>query len=73
MISCGRRNIRKHRGIKNGDKYITFKDVSEIFSLEKKEFTYSESNNYMRRLGEGLITSLDLSTPKNKQETKDKV
>ena len=41
MKNCGRRNVRKHRDINNGDNYITL-DISLIFvSLENMKITSS--------------------------------
>ena len=40
--NCGRRNVRKHRDIKGGDKYVTL-DISLKFdSLDKMKITSSE-------------------------------
>ena len=66
----GLHNVRKHRDIKNGDKYITL-DISLKFgSLDKVKTTSSEPKDCMRRSGKGLITSLGLKD--NLRSKKDK-
>ena len=58
MKICGRRNVRKHKEIKGGDKYVTL-DISLKFdSLYKMKNISSESKQKWERLGNGLITSL---------------
>ena len=58
MKDCGCRNIRKHKWIKNSDKYITL-DISLKFDiLDKMKITSSESKIRLEISGEGLITSL---------------
>ena len=58
----GHRSVRKHREIKNGEKYITL-DISLKFgSLDKMKITSSEPKYYLGRSGKGLITSLGLNT-----------
>ena len=43
MKNCGLSNVRKHKEIKGGDKYVTL-DISLNFdSLEKMKITSSES------------------------------
>ena len=62
MKSCGRLNIRKHREINNGEKYIAL-DISLKFGiLEKMKITYSYPKDYMGRSGTGLIASMGLKT-----------
>ena len=39
---CGRRNVRKHREIKDGDKYITLDIYMNFDTLEKMKITSSE-------------------------------
>ena len=46
MKHCGCRNVRKHRDIKHGEKYITL-DISLKFgSLDKMKITSSEPKYY---------------------------
>ena len=62
MKNCARRNVSKHREIKNGEKCITL-DISLKFgSLDKMEITYSDTKDYLVRSGKGLITSLVINT-----------
>ena len=62
MRSFGRRNVRKHREIKNGEQHI----ISEIYLkfgyLDKMKITSSDPKYYLGRLGKGLITSMGLNT-----------
>ena len=43
MKKFGRCNIRKHRGIKSSDKYVTLLILSKIDSLDKMNIKSSES------------------------------
>ena len=62
MKNCGRCNVRKHRGIKDGDKYITL-DISLKFgSLDKMKIKSSEPRYYLGISEKGLITFLGLKT-----------
>ena len=62
MKNCGRRNVRKHREIKNGERYIIL-DISLRFcSLDKMKITSSDPKYYLVIPGKGLITSLGLNT-----------
>ena len=69
MTSCGRCNVRKHRDINNGEKYIILEIYYKIGFLDKREVTSSESKDYMGRPGKALNTSMDLRNkiPNNKQ------
>ena len=64
MKNCGRRNVRKHREIKDRDKYVTLKrhheirgsekytnlNISSKFdSLDKMKITSSESKGKLKR------------------------
>ena len=70
MNNCGCRNVRKHRDIKDGEKYINL-DISLKFgSLDKMEITSSEPKYYLGRSGKGLINYLGLKT--NRRPKKDK-
>ena len=58
MKNCGRRKVRKHKGIKGSDKCVTL-NISEKFdSLNKMETTSSESKVELGRSGKGLVTAL---------------
>ena len=46
MKCYGHRNVRKHREIKNGGKYITLDISLEFGSLDKIKITYSEPKYY---------------------------
>ena len=60
MKTCGCRNVRKHKEIKGGDKYVTL-DISLKFdSLDKMRITSSESKDNLVRSGKGLIKYLGL-------------
>ena len=62
MKMCGCHNFRRHRDIKNGDKYINL-DISLTFgSLDKMKITSSHPNDYLRRPGKGLINLLGIKT-----------
>ena len=62
MTSCGRRNIKKYRKIKNDEEYIILEISSKLDFLGKKEFTFSVSRDYTERPVRGLTTSLDTRT-----------
>ena len=62
MTSCGRRNIWKHKEIKNGEQYIVLDISSKLHFMDRREFNSSESRNYTIKAGEGLTTYLDLRT-----------
>ena len=70
MASGVRRNVRKHREIKNSEKYTALDIYSELDCLEKREVTSSESRDYMGRSGKGMTTSLTLRAkwPNKKQK-----
>ena len=72
MKHGGRCNVRKHRRIKNGEKY-NIMDISLKFgSLDKMEITYSEPKYYLVRPRKVLINYKGLKTivssKKNKKE-----
>ena len=55
-------NVRKHRDIKDSDKYITL-DISLKFgSLDKMRIKSSEPKDYLVISGKVLIASLGLKT-----------
>ena len=60
MKNCGRRNVRKHREIKDCYKYLTLDILLKIGSLYKMRITSSEPKNNMGISGKGLITYLVL-------------
>ena len=62
MKHCGRRNVRKHRDIKNGEKYITLKIYLNFGSLDKMKIIYSEPQDYLGVSRKGLITSMGIKT-----------
>ena len=41
MKICGRRNVSKHREIKNGEQYIVLDVYSKLDFKDKREVTYS--------------------------------
>ena len=54
MNNCGRCNVRKHREIKGGKKYVTL-DISLKFdSMDKMKITSSESKDNFGRSGMSL-------------------
>ena len=57
---CGRRNVRKHKDIKDSDKYVTLDISSKFDSLDNMKIKSSESKRKLERSGKGLINSLDL-------------
>ena len=62
MKNCGRRNVRKHREIKDSEKCITL-DISLKFgSMDKMKITSSYPEYYLGRSGKGLIAYLGLKT-----------
>ena len=62
MKNCGRRIVRKHRDIKDSDKYITLDILLNFGSLEKMKITSSEPKYCLGRSGKVLNISLGLNT-----------
>ena len=62
MKNCGRRNVRKHRQIKDSDKYITLDILLKFGSLEKMRIAYSDPKDNLGRSRKGLITSMGINT-----------
>ena len=69
MRNCGKRNFRKHREIKMGDKHVAYENKYEILkfsekfdNLDKMETTFSESKVKMEGSGKWLVTALALKT-----------
>ena len=60
MKNVGRQNVRKHREIKDSDKYITLYILLKFGSLDKMIITSSEPKDYLGRSGKGLIISLGI-------------
>ena len=67
ITSCGRRNVKKHRDIKNGEKYIILDVSSRLYFLDKREVTSSYSKDCMGIPGKGMTTYMDL---RNKRQNK---
>ena len=70
MKSCVRINVRKHKEINNGEKYIILDISSKLDFLDKREVTSSESKDFMGISGKGLTTSLDISTKSSNNKQK---
>ena len=49
MTSCGRRNVRKHTEIKNGEQYTDLDVYLNLYFLDKREVTSSEPSYYVVR------------------------
>ena len=47
MTSCVRRNVRKHRELKEFEQYITLETSFELDCMYKREVTSSELRNYI--------------------------
>ena len=62
MTSSGKCNARKHREIKNGDKYSILDISYNIDCMDKREVTSSKPKDYMGIPGKGLTNSLAIST-----------
>ena len=62
ITNYGRRNIRKHREIKDGKKYITLDISLKVESLDKMKTTSPDPKGCLRRSRKGLITFLGLKT-----------
>ena len=70
MKNRGRRNVRKHRDIKDSDKYITL-DISLKFgSLDKMRIASSDPKDNLGRSGKGLITSLGIKAKERPKKYK---
>ena len=53
MKTFGRRKVRKHKGIKGSDKYVTLDISSKFDCLYKMKTTSSESKGKLERSGKG--------------------
>ena len=68
--NCGRCNVRKHKDIKGGEKYVTL-DISLRFdNLDNMKITSSDSKGKLERSGKGLITSLGFKAKARPQKYK---
>ena len=70
MTSCGRRNVRKNRETKNGEKYIILEISSKLDCLDNREVIYSESKDYMGIPGKGMTTYMYLRTKRTNKKQK---
>ena len=70
MKNCGRRNVRKHKDIKDSDKYITLDILLKFISLDKILITSSNPKYHLGRLGEGLITSMGIKANERSKKYK---
>ena len=70
MKIYGRCNVRKHREIKYGEKYIALDISLDFGSLYKIKITSSEPKYYWGRSGKGLITYLGLKTIRRSKKKK---
>ena len=71
MRSCGRRNVRKYREIKNGEQYITLEISLKRDCLDKRKYTSSVSRDYVVISGKWVTTSLTLSTKRTNIKQKE--
>ena len=62
MKICGRRKVRKHKGIKGSYKIVILNVSAKFKSLNKMETTSSESKGKLGRSGKGLVTALAINT-----------
>ena len=62
MKHCTRCNVRKHKEIKNGSKYINLYISLKFGSMDKIKIKYSEHKRMFGKSEKGLITSLGLKT-----------
>ena len=64
-------DVRKHRKIKDGERYITLEIYLDFGSLDKINIKYSEPKYYLVRSGKGLIKYLCIKTiVRSKKERK---
>ena len=70
MKNGGRRNVRKHKEIKDSDKYVNLDISSKFDSLDKMKTTSSESEGKLERSGKRLVTSLGFKTKVRSQKYK---
>ena len=70
MKNCERRNVRKHKEIKDGEKYITLDIYLDFCSLYKMKITSLEPKYCLLILGKGLNTSLGINTVRSSKKKK---
>ena len=70
MKNCDRRKVRKHKGIKGSEKYVTLNISTKFDSINKMETTSSESKGKLGRSGKVLVTALALKTKLRSQKYK---
>ena len=73
MKNCGSLNVRKHREIKNGEKYITLDIPLKFGSLDKMKIKSSDQKYYLVKSGKVLITSMGIKTIGRSKRKKGKV
>ena len=69
--SCGQRNVKKHRKIKNSELYIALDIYLKIDFMQNREFTSSGSRYYVVRSCKCLTASLTLSTKRLNKKQKE--
>ena len=70
MKNCGHWNVKKHKDIKGGDKYVTLY-ISLMFDiLDKMKITSSESIGKLEKWGNGFITLLGFKAKVRPQKYK---
>ena len=70
MKTCGRRKVRKQKGIKVSDMYVALEISSKFDSLDKMKITSSESKGKLEGSRKGLVTSLGFKTKVRSQKYK---
>ena len=70
MKNCSSKNIRKHREIKNSDKYIALCISLKFGNLDKIKIASSEPKEYLGGSGKVLIASLGLKTIRKSKNIK---
>ena len=66
MKMCGRRNVMKHKDIKDSDNYTILGIWLKFGSMDKMGLKSSKPEDYLGITGKGLIISLGLKTTKSK-------
>ena len=72
LKNYGRCNVRKHRQINNGNKYIALDILLKFGSRDNMKITFSDPKGYLGILGKGLITSLGLKTISRRGKKKER-
>ena len=73
MTSCVRRNIRKHKEVKEIEQYIALETSFERDCMYKREFIYSESCDYMGIAGKEMNNYLALRTKRLNKKQKARI